>query len=88
MKEQVYYQLSQIRSFGFQTAEAGASAEHGAHEMYNFLSGWSTNICGGYWLGVNWTGTSIGNSWGLGFYNPQFGGGVSYIFKWLIFNKK
>ena len=50
----------------------------------------SSNISGGYWLGVNWTGTGTRNSFGFGLYNPQVGGGVSYTpdYKWFIWNKK
>jgi len=47
---------------------------------------------GGYWFGLNWTYSPFNNgtksAFGLGFFTPQVGIGVSYTPSWLIINKK
>jgi len=64
------------RSFFYQYLNPTDSVLQKTRIFIIFASGY-------YWLVVNWTGTSKGNAYGFEFYNPQFGGGVGYTFKWL-----
>jgi len=57
MEKQGYYLLSQSRSFGFQTTEAGASAERGA--AIGTAAGAVFSMIGGY----------FGNDAGEGIYD-------------------